>query len=449
MIKATPSAWPLAPSEDTRFTNLMSLPSIAIRPSRAARSLSTAEVREQWVLRRVMLCWGLLVLNAATYFNGLSGIPMPGFVGKLITQGSLPVALFLALTVNRKIVLRPNIFLCLVGLLVLDTWLTIMQPQHIGTIYRTVRFTEFYVTLWLLTPWWGRRDMFLVRCHLNAYYWLLGSTTVGLFLFPSKALGSGRLVGSVWPIPAPQVAHYSATVCGIVAVLWLGGVMPGKKAGRIVALAMVLLILTHTRTALVAMIAGVIVAGMSLIAAKPRVRKFFATVGAVVGIAVITLGSFLATWLARGEGTSELENLTGRTKVWIPLLNFPRNKFQEIFGFGLSNSSFNGLAIDSNWLSSYQELGLWGDIVCGIILFFLIVVAYFQPRGVQRAIVLYIITYCLIASFTEDGFTDVSPYLLELTLAASLFVPQVLWNRRPGRRQQPDIAPLPELDAVS
>jgi hypothetical protein len=428
----------------------MSLPAVnGLRPSHAARSLVPADDRERWVQRRVALSWGLLVLNAATYFAGLSALPIPGVVGKLITQGSLPVALFLALTVNRKIIVRPNIFLCLVGLLVLDTILNLMQPQSLGTIYRTARLVEFYFALWLLSPWWGRRDLFLIRCHLKAYYWLLGSTVVGVFLFPSKALGSGRLIGAIWPIPAPQVAHYSAMVGGLVAVLWLGGVMPGKKAARIVALAMVLLILTHTRTALVAMIAGILVAGLSLIVAKPRVRKFFAMTGAVVGIAIITLGSVITTWLARGEGTSELENLTGRTKVWGPLLAFPRNKFQEIFGFGLSNSSFNGLAIDSNWLSSYQELGLWGAAVCGVILFFLVVVAYFQPRGVQRALALFIITYCLIASFTEDGFTQASPYLLELTLAASLFLPAVMPARKATRQTSVAAAPLPELDAVS
>ena len=41
----------------------------------------------------------------------------------------------------------------------------------------------------------------------------------------------------------------------------------------------------------------------------------------------------------------------------------------------------------------------------------------------QRALALFLVTYCLVASFTEVGFTDASTYLLELTLAASLLVP--------------------------
>ena len=156
----------------------------------------------------------------------------------------------------------------------------------------------------------------------------------------------------------------------------------------------------------------------------------------------MTLSGVIATWLARGEGTQELTNLTGRTKVWGPLLAFPRDKFQEIFGFGLSNGSFNGLPIDSNWLASYQEQGLFGVVVCATMLVFLLVTAYFQPRGVQRALALFLVTYCLVASFTEVGFTDVSPYLLELTLAASLLVP-------PADRPETDMRTVSAIPAAA
>ena len=57
------------------------------------------------------------------------------------------------------------------------------------------------------------------------------------------------------------------------------------------------------------------------------------------------------------------------------------------------------------------------------ILLFLLVAAYFQPAGMHRALALFLVTYCLVTSFTEDGFTNATIYLLELTLAASLLVP--------------------------
>ena len=121
-----------------------------------------------------------------------------------------------------------------------------------------------------------------------------------------------------------------------------------------------------------------------------------------------------------------MTSLTGRTNFWALVLNMPRNKFQEIFGFGLSNASVNGLPIDSNWLASYMQEGLFGVVVCALILLYLFVAALFQPSGIRRALVLFIVTYCMVASFTEDAFTDVSMYLLHLIVAASLLVLQSL-----------------------
>jgi hypothetical protein len=56
------------------------------------------------------------------------------------------------------------------------------------------------------------------------------------------------------------------------------------------------------------------------------------------------------------------------------------------------------------------------------LLLYLLVASYFHERGVERSLALFLTCYCLVASFTEVGFTDVSPYLLEICLAASLVV---------------------------
>jgi len=171
--------------------------------------------------------------------------------------------------------------------------------------------------------------------------------------------------------------------------------------------------------------AGVLIAGLSLIATKARVRRLFIYTGAVVAFVLITLPDVINTWLARGEDKKQLLSLSGRTNFWGPILAFPRNKFQELFGFGLGPAGFGGLPIDSNWIASYQAQGLFGVAVCAAMLIFLLVDAYFQPRGARRALALFLIGYCLVASFTEVGFTDASTYLLDLTVAASLLMPLV------------------------
>jgi O-Antigen ligase len=391
-----------------------------LRPSRGRPLLAPAEEHERWIRRRVGTVWGLLVLNTIGYSGAV--VHIPSVVGKGITQGALPVALIVALAANRRVIVRPNVFLCLVSLLALEAILTCTQAHFVGTIYRTFRLAEFVAVLWLISPWWGRRDLLLVRFHLKAYSVVLGSVVLGVLVTPGLAFAGGRLGGALWFIPATQVAHYAAVTIGLVVVLWFCGLVTGRVTLPVVVVTAVILILTHTRTALIGLIAGILVAGLSLILAKARVRKLFATLGVVAAIMVMTLSSVITAWLARGQGTQELTKLTGRTLVWSALLAFPRDTFQQIFGFGLTNSSFNGLPIDSNWLSSYQEQGLFGVTVCAAILLFLLVTAYFQPSGVERALALFLVTYCLVASFTEDGFTDATTYLLELMLAASLLV---------------------------
>jgi hypothetical protein len=401
----------------------MTAPATVLRPRRGILPATSPLTGDRLLRHRAYLAWSLLFFNALTFYTGYSFLPIPSSVGKALAQGSLPFALICALSLNRKLLIRPNVFLCLVSLIVLGAFLTALQPEHVGTVFRTFRLAGFVACLWLLTPLWGRRDLLLVRCHLGVLYVILASALLGLMIAPHTARNEGRLSGSLWPIPPTQLAHYAAVTVGLVVVLWFGGQMRGRTTALISAVALGVLVLTHTRTALIGLIAGIAVAGISLIAAKARVRKLFATVGAIAAVAVMTLSAVITTWLARGQSAQGLANLTGRTEVWGPLLAAPRDKFQEIFGFGLSNDSFNGLPIDSNWLASYQSQGLFGVVVCATMLIFLLTLAYFQPRGVQRALALFLVTYCLIASFTEVGFTDASPYLLELTLAASLLIP--------------------------
>jgi hypothetical protein len=374
------------------------------------------------------MAWGLLVLNVLTFGAAPSILPIPSALGKAITQGALPLAILVALSVNRRIVVRPNVFMCLASLLALEAVLTSLQAQYLfSTGYRTIRLVEFVIALWLLTPFWGRRDMLLLRCHLKAMGVVLASVIVGAVLSPGTAIpsSSGRLGGALWPIPPTQVAHYAAVTTGLVAILWLCDRRNGRATLLVVVVAGAMLIETHTRTALGAAIVGLLVAGLSLIMAHARVRRAFAVAAVIVGTAVLTLSGYITSWLARGQGTSQLLGLTGRTGFWGPLLADPRDRFQEIFGAGLSNDLFGGLPIDSNWFASYQDQGLFGVTLCAVILIFLFVAAGFQADGVRRALALFLITYCLVASFTEVGFTSASPYLLDLVVAASLLVPTV------------------------
>ena len=406
----------------------MTSPTTAVRPRPGVPWVKPSEQSGRWLRRRVGIAWALLLLNVMTFYpKTWSGqaltVPIPASIGKLITQGALPAALLVALSTNRRLWIRPNVFLCLVSLLIVEGVATITQAPHLGTIYRTFRLAEFVAVLWLLTPWWGRRDLLLLRSHLAAISVVLGSVVLGLLVAPGHALAQGRLAGTLWPTPPTQVAEFAAVTMGLVVVLWLSNLVSGRVTLLVVAFTTAILLLTHTRTALIGAMAGLLVAGLSLFAWKSRVRKLFMTGAAVALIVALTLSRAVTAWLARGEGTQQLTNLTGRRLVWDAIVSIPRDWFQVLFGFGLSNKSFQGLPIDSNWLASYYDQGLFGVAVCAAMLIFLLLTAYFQPRGVQRALALFLVVYCVIASLTETGFTDASTYLLYLTLAASMLVP--------------------------
>jgi len=407
----------------------MSSSAIAFRARRKARPLAPAQARERSVRRRVAIAWGLLVLNALTYYGSI--LHIPSAAGKVIQQGALPVALLLALTVNRRVIVRPNVFLTVLSLLVIEALVTTLQPQHVGTVYRFIRLAEFVAVLWLLTPWWSRRDLLLVRYHLISLSVALGTVILALLVVPGHALSGGRLQGVLWDIPATEVGHYGAVVAGLVIVLWLGGILGGRVALLVALAGISLIILSHTRTALVGMLAGLLVAGLSLVVVRARARRFFVAAGVLVSIGVMTAAGVATAWLARGQDAAQLASLTGRTDFWHLVLSMPRTRFEQIFGFGLSNGTVNGLPIDSNWLVAYLEQGIVGVVICAVMVLFLLVVAFFQPSGTRRALALFLITYCLVASFTQVGFAQPTTYLLELTLAASLLVPPAAAGR-PG-----------------
>jgi hypothetical protein len=402
------------------------------RPLRFAQ-LTRTDYDDRRLQRRVVATWALLMFNVMPYSKDGSILPIPNSIGKVLGQAALPLALLLALSVNRKLNFRPSIFLCLASLLVLETVMTTVAAQYPkGTGFRTFRMLDFILILWLLSPYWGRgkQGMLLARFHMKALFFIVCTVLLGLLISPGEARFSGRLAGIIWPIPATQAAHYAAVVLGMVAILWFCGQMRGRPALLMVVISLVVLLLTQTRTALLAGVLGLLVAGLSLMPTTPRVRKGFAIAAGVGIVGYVAAASLVTSFLARGQSAQQLSGLTGRTSFWGPLLAFPRDRFQMIFGFGLSNGSFRGLPIDSNWLDSYQDQGLFGDTVCALIIIFLIIAACVQVRNVNRALALFLAVYILVASFTEDGITNPSPYLLDAAIAASLIAAPVLTRKR-------------------
>jgi hypothetical protein len=381
--------------------------------------------------------WAALYVNVLT-FVGTGLLIVPQSIGQALTQGMLLVALVLALLANPGMVIRPNIFLTLLTTMaVLALMVSLHNEFFVGSTYRATRLILFVVVLWLLTPWWGRPDLPLLRAHLLCQQVILASVWLGALIAPGAAFpASGRLTGVLWPIPPPQVAHYAAVLFGCTVILWFCGVIAGRGMAITLVAAGAALLATHTRTALLGAVLGLLVAGASLFVGYARVRRT-TVVMLLVSLAVwIVFSPLIVSWLARGQSTQDLSQLTGRTKVWAEIAHQKLTMIQELFGTGLGNKSFNGLPIDSNWVATRLELGRAGVAIVVALLLVLLLTAVSRPAGPRRAIALFLVVYCITASFTETGLGDASPYLLELAVAASLLAsaPKQLPSRQVPRR---------------
>jgi hypothetical protein len=378
--------------------------------------------RRAW--RRAAYIWALLFFNCLTFSGVPSILPLPSGIVQLATQAALAGAVVYALLVNRHRLLRPNLVLGLFSVLALTSLVTSVRLNTgVGSLARGLRFTVFVSVLWLLTPLWARRDMALARWHVRCLAVACVSVVLSLVMSPGGAFVDGRLSGRIWPIPPTQVAHYAAVLAGIMLVGWLSGLIETRLAPATAAVCFVIVLLTHTRTAMTGLIVGVVAAMLSLVAVRRRARRGLVVVLVVAVLVALPFAGLVSSWFSRGQSSEQLTGLTGRADVWSRLVDEPRSTLELWLGSGLSNKSFEGLPVDNAWLAIYEDQGLVGDVIVGVILIVLLVTCLVRPRGPASAIALFLVCYCVIASFTETGLGDASPYILDLTVAASLLVP--------------------------
>ncbi|MFG3498279.1 O-antigen ligase domain-containing protein [Streptomyces sp. NPDC047928] len=367
--------------------------------------------------------WGLLVLNTLGSTGAKTLVPLPRSLIQMVTMGALVAAFALALAVNLRPRIRAGSFLLLLTLLLVPSVISSVHLESgFGALFRCARLALFVATLWLLSRWWDGGLTF-VRHHIRMYFAVLASVAVGAVVSPGAAmpeLYGGRLVGALWPLTPPQIGQYAAVVIGLTVLLVLGGRTDRGSAAVVIVPALVLLALTHTRTATLGLLIGLAAAIGSLVPTSAAARRFFAWAVLCAAVAAVGLGSALQAWFLRGQSQENFTSLTGRAKVWDALLAAPRTTSEYLFGAGLGDKSFGGLPIDNSWLAVYHEQGVTGVALVAAIIIVSGGVALLRPPSPARACAIFLIGYCVIASYTEAGLGDASPYLLHLAVAASL-----------------------------
>ncbi|MEU5088909.1 O-antigen ligase domain-containing protein [Streptomyces sp. NPDC021356] len=367
--------------------------------------------------------WGLLVLNTLGSAGAKTIVPLPRSLIQMVTMGALVAAFALALALNLRLRIRASAFLLLLTLLLVPSVISSVHLESgFGALFRCARLALFIGTLWLLSRWWDGSLTF-VRHHIRLYFVVLGSVAAGAVVSPGAALPDlygGRLVGALWPLTPPQIGQYAAVIIGLAVLLLLGRRTDRTSAAVVIVPSLVLLALTHTRTATLGLLIGLTLAIGSLVLTSAAARRFFAWAVLCAAVAAVVLGSALQAWFLRGQSKENFSSLTGRAKVWDALLAAPRTTSEYLFGTGLGDKSFGGLPIDDSWLAVYNEQGMTGIALVAAMVLVLGGVALLRPPSLSRACAIFLISYCAIASYTEAGLGDASPYLLHLAVAASL-----------------------------
>ncbi|MFF7312165.1 O-antigen ligase domain-containing protein [Streptomyces sp. NPDC008137] len=375
------------------------------------------------VPRIVGTAWGLLILNTLGSAGAKTIVPLPRSLIQMVTMGALVAAFALALAVNVRLRVRASAFVFLLSLLLVVSVISSASLESgFGALFRCARLALFVTTLWLLSRWWDG-GLTYVRHHIRMYFAVLGSVAAGLAISPGAALPElygGRLVGALWPLTPPQIGQYAAVIIGLTVLLVLGRRTDRTSAAVIIVPALVLLALTHTRTATLGLFAGLALAIGSLVLTSAAARRFFAWAVVCAAVAAVGFSSALQAWFLRGQSQENFTSLTGRAKVWNALLAADRTTSEQWFGAGLGDKSFGGLPIDNSWLAVYHEQGLVGVALVAAVFVVLGGVALLRPPSLPRACAIFLISYCAIASYTEAGLGDASPYLLHLAVAASL-----------------------------
>ncbi|MEU3338565.1 O-antigen ligase domain-containing protein [Streptomyces sp. NPDC002144] len=367
--------------------------------------------------------WGLLILNTLGSTGAKTIIPLPRSLIQMVTMGALVGAFVLALAVNLRLRIRPSAYLFLLTLLLAASVVSSARLESgSGSLFRCARLALFVATLWLLSRWWDGSVTF-VRHHIRMYFVVLVSVAAGLVVSPGAAMPGeyeGRLVGALWPLTPPQIGQYAAVIIGLTALLAVGRQIKKGDAAMVIVPSLVLLVLTHTRTATLGLIVGLALAISSLILTSGAARRFFSWVVLSAAVTAVAFSSAVQAWFLRGQSQENFATLTGRAKVWDALRAAPRTPSEDVFGVGLGDKSFGGLPIDNSWLAVFHEQGLLGVALVAAIVIVMGGITLLRPPSLPRACAIFLISYCAIASYTEVGLGDASPYLLHLAVAASL-----------------------------
>ena len=225
----------------------------------------------------------------------------------------------------------------------------------------------------------------------------------------------------------PRVGEIGAIVVGLTATALAFKKMRPLPGAILISLGLMLIVFSRTRTAAVALLVALL-AAFCLTRKHQLGRRALRTILVLILLAV-PLSTSIQSWAVREQDAGEVSSLSGRTLAWSAVIDQQSSWRTITLGHGLGNKrillrrgegDIDVMAIDNGWLSLFWETGLFG---LGLVLLALIatVVAVFRaPTPYVRAAAGFLITYVAIASFTEQGLSDLSSQTLHVLVAGGV-----------------------------
>jgi hypothetical protein len=344
--------------------------------------------------------------RSKTYFEG-------GTDPVVLTKAALSmVSLGLAIVVGvgrrvQPVQVTPLLFLTLyLACTVLGGW---SSGELIPSMVIAVRVLIIAVTVAVLASHYDGTHLLACLIAALASLAVVGSVT-GL-----PTLAEGRLSGSLPPLHPNELA----STCALLVLWCLWRIVNGRDGLiHLVGLALFLMVLlaTGSRTPLAALAVGFIV--LAVHARALRVRSIALVLVVIPAVFwLVTTTNVVAKLLFRDDGgVSSVTTLANRTVAWQAALAPKQSLWLEWLGGGLSmkrievpGQFWTRQILDSSWISALVQGGLIGLGLCVVLIFHSLARTLDSPpelRGLQIAIFLYLAFRGLLESGLFDASTS-------------------------------------------
>jgi hypothetical protein len=383
-----------------------------------------------------LFAWVLVVVNVQPWVARPSGPQGQAAVEASGSKGVLLAAVFMvavALAAPQFRARMPATYLVYIGYLFVAAATAFHLSDPVPPLLRVGRLGLGIAIPLLLWRWLAGRPTLFLSAHRIAHVVVGLVAVAGLATAPSAAWdgggsfgAGGRLQGVLLPMHPTRVGEIGAIVVGLTAIALVFRQTRRLPGAVLISLGLMLIILSRTRTAAVALLVGLFAA--FCFTRKHRLGRRGLHTLLVLMLLAVALFVPIRSWAIREQDAERLSSLTGRTLAWSAVLEQQSSWRTVLLGHGLGNKGvllrrgegdIDVMAIDNGWLSVFWETGWLGVGLVLLALIAAVVAVARAPTPYVRAAAAFLIVYVAIASITETGLSDLSSQTLHLLLAAA------------------------------